>query len=169
MNNQQKANLKKIWNTIFYVGLALFLAYFLKRKFIVPTINTETLQLKTYQNNNIQLSDYKGKVLVINFWQTWCGPCISEMKDLNDMSNQWEDIVVLAVSDESEVEIASFAKKYQNINFVSIESMSDANITQFPTTYILNKKGIKVYSKIGAKDWADKNFISTLKKNWGEE
>lgn len=166
---EQKKLLKKVWNIFFYVALALFVAYFVKRKFIVPTLQTETLQLNTYQNTPINLNDYKGKIVVINFWQTWCAPCLGEMKDLNGMTNQWEDIIVLAVSDEPFSKTKSITEKYPNIHFVSINDMNDANITQFPTTYILNKKGVKVYSKIGAKDWADKNFISTLKKNWDAE
>ena len=169
MTSEQKTTIKKIWNITFYVILTLLTLYFLKRKFIVPTLDTESISLQTYQNEDINLADYKGKVVVINFWQTWCGPCIGEMKHLDDMTNQWGDIAVLAVSDEPLSKTKSFTEKYQNINFVSINSMSEANISQFPTTYILNKKGVKVYSKIGAKNWADKNFISTLKKNWDAE
>lgn len=169
MTNKPKSTLSKVFNIFFYVVLGILTVYFLKNKFVVPALNTEQLTLQTYQNQNIDLDTYKGKVLVINFWQTWCAPCISEMPDLNDMSNQWEDIVVLAVSDEPLSKIQTFVNKYKNIHFVSINDMKDAGITQFPTTYILNKKGVRVYSKIGAKNWADKNFISTLKKNWADE
>jgi len=160
---------KKIGNILFYLFLFISVLYFAKRKFIVPTLNTENIQLKSYKNKAINLEDYQGKVVVINFWQTWCAPCLGEMKDLNEMNQIWEDIIVLAVSDEPYSKTKTIIDQYPNIKFVSINDMNDANISQFPTTYILNKKGVKVYSKIGAKNWDDKNFIATLKKNWDEE
>lgn len=158
---------KKILNILFYVGLIIATLYFLKRKFIVPNVDIKELSFVEYNTNapvNIQL--ITDKVLVVNFWQTWCGPCLQEMPDLNEMSNKWGDIQVYCVSDEAPNKIMVFQEKYPNISFVYIEKMSSYGVSQFPTTYIYNKQGTKVFSKIGAENWSDENFIATLKKNW---
>jgi thiol-disulfide isomerase/thioredoxin len=162
-----KGLFKKAGNILFYVVIILVVALFIKRKFIVPKVGIEELLITDFQSNNlISLEDYKGKVVVVNFWQTWCGPCIQEMPSLNDMNLNWEDLIVFCVTDEPINKVASYFAKYPNINFVFTSNVGVYGINQFPTTYIYNKTGAKVFSKIGAKNWADPNFIATLKKNW---
>lgn len=163
-----KELLKKIWNVVFYVGLIVVVLIFVKRKFIVPAINQDELELVTYQKEPISLNDYKGEVVVLNFWQTWCGPCVHEMPSLNAMPQKWNQIKVIAVSDEPLAKIQKFKEKYPNIEFVQILNFNETSVEQFPTTYIFNKKGVKVYSKIGSKNWADDNFIAMLKKNYAD-
>ena len=162
-----KELLNKIWNVVFYAVLILVVALFVKRKFIVPNVASEDLQFVDFQSNeSISVSDYSDKVVVVNFWQTWCGPCIQEMPSLNEMTPIWEELIVFCVTDESPEKVQSFILKYPNIHFVAVDNVSKFGITQYPTTYIYNKKGVKVLSKIGGKDWSDPNFIATLKKNW---
>lgn len=158
---------KKKLNILFYVILIIATLYFLKRKFIVPKVTKAELSFVEYNTNiPIDINALTDKVIVVNFWQTWCGPCLQEMPDLNEMSDKWEDIQVYCVSDETPSKISAYQKKYANIIFVEIEKMSAYGVSQFPTTYIYNKQGTKVFSKIGAKNWSDDNFIATLKKNW---
>lgn len=165
---EQKTLLSKAWNIFFYVALTAFVIYFVKQKFIVPKIETNSLQLVDYNGNEITTSDYEGQVLVLNFWQTWCAPCLKEMPSLNEMPQKWNQIKVLAVSDESLEKIQKVKDKYPNIEFVQIKNFSETEVNQFPTTYIFNKKGVKVYSKIGAKDWSANDFIAMLKKNYSD-
>lgn len=162
-----KELLNKIWNVFFYVGLTVAVLYFVKRKFIVPSINKDKLQLTDYQGNTVSISNYGNNVVVLNFWQTWCGPCVHEMPSLNQMPTKWEQIKVIAISDEPYNKIQKFAEKYPNIEFLRIKNFEETSVSQFPTTYIFNKKGVKVYSKIGSKNWAENNFIAMLKKNYG--
>lgn len=162
-------NLKKIWNIVFYTALIILTIYFVKRKFIVPKLPAEQLVFQNYDTNqSINLDDFPDKLIVVNFWQTWCGPCVHEMPSLNEMNEVWDGIQVLCVSDESKEKIDSFRKAYPNIYFVQIENIGQLGVSQFPTTYIYNAEGTRVYSKIGSKDWSDPNFIATLKKNWSK-
>lgn len=162
-----KELIKKIWNIVFYTTLIVVVALFVKRKFIVPQVKVDDLQFFDFHNNtSISVADYSNRVVVVNFWQTWCGPCIQEMPSLNEMTGVWDGLIVFCVTDESVEKVADFIVKYPNIHFVKVNSISDFGITQFPTTFIYNKSGSKVFSKIGGKDWADPNFIATLKKNW---
>jgi len=162
-----KEILKKIWNVVFYALLIGVVALFVKRKFIVPQVASEDLQFVDFQTNEIiNVSDYKDKVVVVNFWQTWCGPCIQEMPSFNEMTSIWDDFIVFCVTDEASEKVKAYILKYPNIHFVAVDNVGEFGITQYPTTYIYNKKGIKVFSKIGSKDWSDPNFIATIKNNW---
>ena len=162
-----KELLNKIWNVVFYAALIFAVALFVKRKFIVPQVAAEYLQFVDFQSNEaVNVVDFSDKVVVVNFWQTWCKPCIQEMPSLNEMTSTWEDLIVFCVTDESLEKVNTYILKYPNIHFVAVDKVSKLGITQYPTTYIYNKKAVKVFSKIGGKDWSDPNFIATLKKNW---
>lgn len=160
-------DLKKIWNIVFYAVLIGLAIYFVKRKFIVPSIAAEELIFQNYKvPETVQLADYQEKIVVVNFWQTWCGPCIHEMPSLNQMNEIWGGLQVICVSDEPYAKVSKYIEIYPNIDFVTVENFNRFGVTQFPTTYIYNSEGAKVYSKIGSKNWSDPNFIATLKKNW---
>ncbi len=160
-------NVKKILNIVFFMVLIGVTIYMLNRKFIVPKIALEDLVFLQYNSGeSIQLADFKDKIVVINFWQTWCGPCIHEMPSLNQMNEIWNGLQVICVSDEPYAKVSKYVGIYPNIYFVTVENFNRFGVTQFPTTYIYNSMGAKVYSKIGSKNWSDPNFIATLKKNW---
>lgn len=164
MNNK----LKRFGNIAFYIALALFTFWMIKRKYIAPSIKASQIQFQTYSNpnENITFDNYPNKVIVVNFWQTWCGPCVHELPSLNEMNQKWEDIQVLCISDEPLNKVQSYITNYPNIHFLTSNQFETYQVSQFPTTYIFNKKGVKVHSKIGSKNWSDDNFIATLKKNW---
>ena len=160
-------DIKKIWNIVFYAVLIGLAIYFVKRKFIVPSIAAEELVFQNYMvPETVQLADYQDKIVVVNFWQTWCGPCIHEMPSLNQMNEIWDGLQVICVSDEPYAKVSKYIEIYSNIDFVTVENFNRFGVTQFPSTYIYNSEGAKVYSKIGSNNWSDPNFIATLKKNW---
>ena len=68
------------------------------------------LTLKDLRGRALRLSDYKGKVLLLNFWATWCPPCRKEMPDLDTLFNRFKDqgFVVLAISDEDAAKVSPF-------------------------------------------------------------
>lgn len=167
---RNKMDLKKIGNILFYAILIAGVIYFAKRKLITPPIQAKQLVFEQYNEEGlVDLSAYPDKIVLVNFWQTWCAPCIHEMPSLNDMNQVWDGIQVICVSDEPYLKVQRYIEQYPNIHFVSIESIGKLGISQYPTSYIYNSEGAKVYSKIGAKDWSDPNFIAMLKKNWSEK
>ncbi len=163
---KKSKNIKKLWDILFYVLLFLITLFIVKKKVFVPKIDTTTLNIYTLDQSKIDLNTLKGKVIVLNFWQTWCGPCKKELPSLNQMKDEWSDLYVISISDEDINLLKDYEILYPNIQFASTSSLKNIGINQYPTTYILNKKGIKVYSKIGAKNWSDSNFIAKLKQNW---
>ncbi len=119
-------------------------------------------QLQDLQGKSVKLSDFKGKVVLLNFWATWCPPCREEIPDLVSLQKQYaaQGLVVLGVSmDEGgPARVAAFAKKYA-INYpvvMGTDEVSDAygGIQVLPTTFIIDRKGNVVDGLQGATDRA---------------
>ena len=103
---------------------------------------------------------YKGKVVVINFWATWCGYCVEEMPEFEKVYKEFgsnkKDVIILGVAgpkskensnnvDVEKDKIISFLKK-KNITYPSLmdetgKSFDEYGVKYFPTTYVINKKG----------------------------
>jgi thiol-disulfide isomerase/thioredoxin len=125
------------------------------------------IELTTLSGEPIDLSVYKGKAIFINFWATWCKPCVQEMPSLQRLSETLgnESIVFLFASEESAEEIETFrlAKNF-SMNFLRTGSLTDLNITGLPTTFILNKEGRLIFSEMGAREWDSESSINLVKE-----
>src|SRR5882757_8383374 len=74
---------KKFWiNLICFILGGILLVYLYTKYRVAPNLKFSELQLQTTSGKPVQLSDYKGKVIFLNFWQTWCGTCIQEMPSI---------------------------------------------------------------------------------------
>ena len=131
----------------------------------------ESLQLKTsfvdLYENNLDLSVYKGKKIVINYWATWCGPCIKEMPSIKRAEEILEDYgyIFLLVSDETISKISKF-KNDRNFDFnflKSIESYETLGIYSMPTSYIFDENGKIIETIVGAIEWDSEEMINKLK------
>ncbi len=92
------------------------------------------------------LFDHQGKVIILNLWATWCGPCLKEMPALNRIQKDFKDrnVIVLAISDETKEEIINYLEKNKfTINF---GTTNDSNYFREdsvrPTTFIIDRDGI---------------------------
>lgn len=129
--------------------------------------DVEKIRLLTLNGDLIPIKQYAGKTLFINFWATWCKPCIQEMPFISEAQTflQKENIIFLMASDESAEQIAEFknANKF-NFNYVRIENSAEMNIGALPTTFIFNGKGNLVFSETGMRKWnAQANLDLILK------
>ncbi len=115
----------------------------------------------------IDLSDYKGKKIVLNYWATWCVPCIKEMPSLLKAQEILvkENYVFLLASDESVTKIQDFiSKKEFDLNFIKFNgSLTQEKIFALPTTFIYNTKGEKVDEVVGAVEWDSREMIEKLR------
>ena len=134
-----------------------------------PTANYN-LQVTDLDGNTVKMTNYRGKVIFLNFWATWCMPCVAELPSINKLYNQFknEDIVFLLISRESPEKVKSYQqrKKY-DVPFYIDDEHSNIPKMYFsqgiPTTFIINKKGKVIKASSGAEDWDDKEFVETLK------
>jgi len=131
----------------------------------------ESLQLKTsfvdLYENNLDLSVYKGKRIVINYWATWCGPCIKEIPSIKRAEEILEDYgyIFLLVSDETISRISKF-KNDRNFDLIflkSIESYETLGIYSMPTSYIFDENGKIIETIVGAIEWDSEEMINKLK------
>ena len=125
------------------------------------------ISLKDLNEQIIDLGAYKGKTIFVNFWATWCKPCIAEMASIEKAQNilRKENVVFLMASSESAEEINAFqnAHNYQ-FKYTRIENSEDLNIQALPTTFIFNAEGKLVFSETGYRKWDEKNNIDMIIK-----
>lgn len=104
------------------------------------------------------ISDYKGKVVLLNYWATWCRPCIKEMPELNRLQRKYQDqgLVVVALSDEDKGSLIKFANKKPFIATAAYsKEFTWADIqSERPMTFLINREGIIVDYFTGGYDFA---------------
>jgi len=123
------------------------------------------VRLTDLEGKAIALSDYAGKPVFLNFWATWCGPCIGEMPTIESAYKQFKDeIVFVAVSNEPASTIKSWLKKNPySFEFIRIEgSFLDAYVVSLPTTMLLDRKGRLVTEEVGYRYWTSRHSVELL-------
>jgi cytochrome c biogenesis protein CcmG, thiol:disulfide interchange protein DsbE len=122
-------------------------------------------------DRKITLSDFRGKVVVLNFWATWCPPCVEELPSLIQMQQQMKDkgVVVLAISvDEDKSSYDRFLKEH-NVTLLTVrdEAMQSNNLygtVKFPETYIIDRNGTVRRKFVGPLDWSQADILDYLNK-----
>ena len=123
-------------------------------------------RLQDLNNKAINLNQFKGQVVFVNLWATWCPPCIAEMPSIQELYNDYKnDVVFLIVSDENTEIIKRFLKKH-DYNFKIHQSLSespDMLITRsIPRTFLIDKKGNIIIDKSGAANWNSDKVRETI-------
>jgi cytochrome c biogenesis protein CcmG/thiol:disulfide interchange protein DsbE len=122
-------------------------------------------------DRTVTLSQLKGQVVVLNFWATWCPPCIEEMPSLVRMQQRMQSkgVTVLAVSvDVDESNYRRFLKDH-NVNLLTVRDPDQKSnglygTFKFPETYIIDRNGVMRRKFIGAVDWTEPEIIDFLSK-----
>ena len=124
------------------------------------------------QNNQLNLSDYKGNILLLNFWATWCAPCKEEMPSL-DLLKSNKDLNNLKIFpvNVGQDNIKKAKKFFNDMNIKNLNLYFDENINLtkkfalrgIPTSILLNKNGKEFARVIGSLDFNEENFIEWLK------
>ena len=121
---------------------------------------------------NVNLDDFKGKLIILNFWATWCAPCKEEMPSLDDLQANTKlnnlKIFPINIGQEDALKSEFFFKE---LNIQNLKTYFDAPITLakkfslrgVPTTIIFNKEGKEFARITGSIDFNDKEFINWLK------
>ncbi len=106
------------------------------------------------EGKHIKLSELRGKVVVLNFWFTKCGPCKLEMPDLNNLVNEFKDkdVVFLAITFNKKEIIQQFLKSH-TFNFTITPNANDVitmyGVQSYPTSIVINKEGKIVLKELG--------------------
>ena len=122
-----------------------------------------------YTKNKIDIIDNNTDFYILNFWASWCAPCIKEMKSLDNLKEMLSEIKVITVNQDSDIEDAiSFFKKnkYENLEkFYDYNKLVSKNFSLrgLPTTFIFNSDLIAVAKVEGIIKWDSKEFKRWLK------
>jgi len=124
-----------------------------------------------FLGNEINLKDYHGKLVIINFWATWCTPCKKEMPSLDKLyqAKNFKNLQVFAVNIEQPNKLKT-KKFFTDLNIKKLEIFFDNNLNfvkEFklrgvPTTVLINKKGEEFARIIGEVNFLDKKFLKWL-------
>jgi len=126
-----------------------------------------------FSGNEINLNNYLGKLIIVNFWATWCTPCKKEMPSLDNLyqDNNFKNLQVFAVNMELPNTLKT-KKFFSVLNIKKLEIFFDRNLNfvkEFklrgvPTTVLINKKGEEFARIIGEVNFQDKKFLKWLSK-----
>ncbi len=123
--------------------------------------------LPDLNGKQVSLSDFKGKILFLNFWATWCPPCREEMpamQKLHDKLKEKDFLMVAIDLQESAAPVKKYLKEYEFTFMTLLDSNGDVGlmfgIRSIPTTLIMDKNGMIIGVAIGARDWASKKSIA---------
>ncbi len=125
------------------------------------------VKLKELTGQSIDLAQFEGKAVFINFWATWCKPCIQEMPTIADAQEKLknENVVFLFASNEEPDQIEKFIKKHSyNFHYVHLENMEALKIQALPTTFIFNPEGKMKFSENGFRTWDEPANIELITK-----
>jgi peroxiredoxin len=125
----------------------------------------------TDRGRKVTPADFGGKLLVLNFWATWCAPCVEEVPSLNAFQRQLaaQGVVVLGVS----VDINDKQyKQFLNSFHITFDTFRDPDATiasrygtfEFPETYIIDSSGRVVEKIISNQNWTDPEFVARIQK-----
>ena len=122
-------------------------------------------------DRKVELRDLRGKIVVLNFWATWCPPCVEEMPSLVKMQEEMKSrgVVVLAVSvDDDERSYHTFLKK-NNVDLLTVRDPQQKSnelygTFKFPETYIIDRNGVVQRKFIGPVDWTSADIKDYLNK-----
>lgn len=125
--------------------------------FLSATASAVDFSFTDTEGDAHKLSQYKGKWVLVNFWATWCPPCIAEMPAFEKLYQDYKnDVVFLFVANDDPKKVKKFItdKNYSHpVYYQLTEAPKEMLSNSLPTTYIINKQGDIVVDKTGAADW----------------
>ena len=121
--------------------------------------------LKDLAGRTVSLEDFRGQIVLVNFWATWCQPCLDEMPSLQALYDKFKDrkLVILAVDlNETGPDLDAFLKKYGITFTVLLEGQAIAQrygTQKVPESYLIDNRGIVLQKVIGAQDWMQEQAL----------
>ena len=129
------------------------------------------LKIKDFNLQEIDLSEERGKIMILNFWATWCAPCKKEMPSLEKLAKNHPDLKIFPINLEApnKERTSNFYKELEIVN-LDIFFDPDFNLPKnfkmrgLPTTILIDKKGNEFGRVIGEIDFSSKEFYNLIEK-----
>ena len=176
--------MKKIWATINKMRIRYYI-YPLIFAFLISCSDLEKLPMSKVDDKfNVEFSlpnlqdviinsdSYLGSYVLVNFWATWCAPCVEEIPALNNLQKIFKDnknfkMIAINIGQNKDVVNKFLLDKSLSVNFTVLLDekieLTDWNVQAIPTTFLIDKTGKVIYKIEGVKEWDSPEFISFFK------
>lgn len=116
----------------------------------------------------VHLASYRGRVVLLNFWATWCGPCVVEMPSLLDLHHAQPDLAILAVSIDEDADAYSRFLIRRKVDLITVRDPNETaaklyHTDMWPETYVIDRQGVIRRKFVGAQDWNSPEVRAYLK------
>ena len=134
-------------------------------------IEIKELKFQDFNLNEVDLTEKKGNIMILNFWATWCAPCKEEMPSLEELSKKYPEILIYPINLEKPNQ--DKAKKFfTDLDISKLDIYFDPNFSLVklfnmrgvPTSILIDKNGKEFARVIGEIDFFDESFVNFLKK-----
>jgi thiol-disulfide isomerase/thioredoxin len=136
-----------------------------------PRIGSDAPQFTiTDSQRTVSLNQFQGKPVVLNFWATWCPPCIQEMPSLVQLQKQLGDkVTILAVSEDDDDSAYKQFVRDHNVDLLTVRDTRQKTnglygTTGFPETFVIDRNGKIARKFIGPQEWTSPEIVDYLKK-----
>ena len=118
--------------------------------------------------SSVHLANYRGQVVLLNFWASWCAPCIEELPSLLKLHHDDPNLIVLAVSIDQDPDAYFRFIRNRHIDLITVRdpAQTAANLfhtSMWPETYLIDRNGVIRRKFVGATDWSDPEIRTFLK------
>jgi thiol-disulfide isomerase/thioredoxin len=123
------------------------------------------IKLTDLEGNKVDLTELAGKTIFVNFWATWCKPCIQEMPSIIALREQLagQNIEFYFASDEEADKVKKFMKsRRMSSGFVQVKNLESLGIQALPTTFIFDGEGNLVFSEAGLRKWDEPSTVEMV-------
>ena len=118
----------------------------------------------------VHLASYRGRIVLLNFWATWCPPCVQEMPALVQLQHDRPDVAVLAVSIDEDLDAYNSFLIRRHVDLITVRDPAQSaaklyHTEGWPETYIIDRKGVIRRKIVGDPDWSNpevRTFLSSL-------
>jgi cytochrome c biogenesis protein CcmG, thiol:disulfide interchange protein DsbE len=119
--------------------------------------------------HSVDLNKLRGRVVVLNLWATYCGPCVEELPSLLELKKRMPEVEIVAISMDQDPEVYQRFLVKHHVDLVTIRDQDQRinalyGTAQIPETYIIDRDGILRRKFIGAQDWTSPDIMSYLTK-----
>ena len=122
-------------------------------------------------DRKVELQQFRGEIVVLNFWATWCPPCVEELPSLITMQDRMKTkgVVVLGVSIDGDEDAYHRFLKLRNVNFMTVRDPEEKvaalyGTSGWPETYVIDRKGVLRRKFVGPVDWTSPEVMDFLSK-----
>ena len=133
-------------------------------------IMAQNFSLKNLNGNVVHLENYRGKVIFLNFWTTWCPACLVEMPSMEKLYKEFKDkdFIILAVDMQEDSETVNKFKAKFKLSFPILLDTDGVvasyyGVNAIPATYLIDRAGNLYAAALGARDWASEDAFQLIK------